>query len=255
MRKIALTSLLAVVATGAAHAANRIDGNPLYMPQKGHFYSETGLSSHTENAEDWALGEEFGYGLTNNIAVNVKTSVSEQGSFDHASWDDMSFGLTARLFDMGAWKADVYGGYGVAPIWGDHQPFLDEDYTKYTWTIGVRGGYQTGRFTLAGHVDFNYTGGESFNWDEEGMHVWKAGADAQLVINGHWNLVAGAEYMGISDEGVKDAGTWTGMFGVNYNIDPTKFIGLYISDTASHKTGDWKIDDGIGFGVKFGIEF
>ena len=52
MKKIALTSLLAVVAASAAHASiNVIDGNPLYMPMKGHFYSETSLSSDTNNVD------------------------------------------------------------------------------------------------------------------------------------------------------------------------------------------------------------
>ena len=39
MKKIALTSLLSVFAVSGAYAANTIDGNPLYMPKAGHFYS------------------------------------------------------------------------------------------------------------------------------------------------------------------------------------------------------------------------
>ena len=47
MKKLALTSLLAVFAISGAHAANVIDGNPLYMPGQNHFYSVSTLGSHT----------------------------------------------------------------------------------------------------------------------------------------------------------------------------------------------------------------
>ena len=53
----------------------------------------------------------------------------------------------------------------------------------------------------------------------------------------------------------KDAGVWTGTFGVNYNIDATKYVGLYVTDAMAHATGDWELADGVGYGVKFGIDF
>ena len=65
MKKLALTSLLAVFAISGAHAANVIDGNPLYMPEQNHFYSVTTLGSHTEDSV-YSAGEEFGYGILNN---------------------------------------------------------------------------------------------------------------------------------------------------------------------------------------------
>ena len=55
MKKIALTSLLAVFAAAGANAANVIDGNPLYKPRAGHFYSVTDLYSHSEDSETWTL--------------------------------------------------------------------------------------------------------------------------------------------------------------------------------------------------------
>lgn len=257
MKKIALTSLLAVFAAAGAHAANAIDGNPLYMPRAGHFYSETALSSHSETSEDWTLGEEFGFGVSDFLAVDLRTSASELESFDGASWNDLSLGLTMRVFDRGAWKADVYGRYGVTPVWGNHEPFWDEDYSNYMWTMGLRAGYMTSGWTVAGHVDFNYGNTESFNWGDEYPlnHMWRAGVDAQLVLTNNWNLVAGVEYTGFADEEAKDDGSWTGTFGVNYNIDATKFVGLYINGAMHHATGDWELADGVGYGIKFGIEF
>ena len=256
MKKIALTSLLAVFAAAGANAANVIDGNPLYMPRAGHFYSVTDLYSHSENSETWRLGEDFGFGINDFLAVDLKTTMAEYDSFDGARWEDMTFGLTARVFDRGAWKADVYGRYGVDEVWPDHKPFWDEDLSRYTWTMGMRAGYTTSLWTVAGHVDFNYTNLESFNWgDDTSSHVWRAGVDGQLVIDENWNLVAGVEYTGFADDWAKDDGSWTGTFGVNYNIDATKFVGLYINGAMHHATGDWEMADGVGYGIKFGIDF
>jgi len=255
MKKIALTSLLATLAVSGAYAANTIDGNPLYMPKKGHFYSVTSLESHSENETLWTLGEEFGYGISDKLAVQISTDASEAHEFDNMAWNEMSLAVAFRALDKGAWKLDLIGAYGVDPVWGDHRPFLEEDDTGYAWTAGVRGGYTTARWTVAGHAYFTYGNSESFNWGDEGMHVWNLGLDAQFVIDNNWNLVAGANYQGQTDSWAKNAGVWTGEFGVNYNIDTTKFVGAYVNGTMRHATGDWETDDGFGFGAKFGIDF
>ena len=105
---------------------------------------------------------------------------------------------------------------------------------------------------------FVYGNSESFNWNDDGAHALKLGVDGQYVIDRNWNLTAGAEYTGRKDEG-KNAGTWEGYFGVNYNIDATKFVGAYISASMNHRGGDahdeWEFDDGFGFGARFGIDF
>ena len=256
MKKIALTSLLAVFAAAGANAANVIDGNPLYMPRAGHFYSETALDSRSNAGEDWTLAEEFGYGITDLLAVNVKTSLSEADSFDAYSWNDLTLKLTARVLQQGAWRADVYGGYGIVEgVWPYHAPFLAEEGTFYGWTVGVRGGYMTSMWTVAGHFDFTYTGAESFDWGDAGIRTFRAGVDGQYLIDSDWNLVAGVEYTGLDGEVPENSGSWTGTFGVNYNIDETKYIGAWISGGLSHATGDWEWADGVGYGIKFGIDF
>ena len=286
MKKIALTSLLAVFAAAGANAANVIDGNPLYMPTKGNFYSETSLSSHSETTKDWTLGEEFGYGITNKLAVAVSTDLYEGAeeagddeAFDKYGLGNVALKATFRALDMGAWKVDAYGKYATegATIFGhsdiaDDTKWFDEDLINYSWTVGVRGGFATPVFTVAGHLEFVYSNTESFNWDDEGMHAWKLGVDGQYVIDRNWNLVAGVEYTGVTDDyvyvdnvkvgKVKNAGTWTGMLGVNYNIDATKYVGAYVNAAMDHWKGDvtegekgWGFKDGFGFGAKFGIQF
>lgn len=269
MKKLALTSLLAVFAVGGAYAANGdvylensgayaaniIDGNPLYRPGEGRFYSVTTLGSDSEATEDWKLGEEFAYGITNDLAVVVKTGLSEQESFDAMSWDEFAVGANYRVLDMGAWKADVYGMYSLDPVWGDHEPFLDKGETDYTWTLGIRGGYVGEGWTVAGHVDFDYENGESFNWGDDGIHSLSIGVDGQYLLDAQWNLIAGVEYTGMLDDQFEDAGKWTGKIGGNYNIDETKFVGAYVMGEMEHSTGDWEWVDGFGFGMVFGIDF
>lgn len=261
MKKLALTSLLAVFAVSGAHAANVIDGNPLYLPGAGHFYSVSTLGSHTGSEEIKAIvaGEEFGYGITDKLAINVSTALWEYDTFDNLGWDDMNFAAAYRVLDMGAWKADLIGAYGVGPVWEDHSPFLDKDLTRYSWTAGVRGGYVASNWTLAGHAYFTYANTESFNWNDEGMHVWALGLDGQYVLDSHWSALAGLEYTGLTDSWAKNAGELEATVGVNYNIDATKFVGVFVSAEADHHGGDshdeWKAENGFGFGAKFGIDF
>ena len=275
MKKLALTSLLAVVAVSGAHAANVIDGNPLYMPKAGAFYSVTALSAHSEDDTPYTLGEEFGFGVTDKLAVTVNTSLSERDSFDFYSWNDLALKATFRAFEKKGFVGDVYAGYkaGDASIsnWGqmgalmyypnmdDETEWFNKDTMFYTWTAGVRGGYTMGGLTLAGHVAYEYINSESFNWDDEGAHKWIVGLDAQYLLDNKWNLVAGAEYAGLTNDGLENAGVWNGYFGVNYNIDATKFVGAYVSGSMNHVGGDagdeWEFDDGFGYGVKFGIQF
>jgi len=273
MKKIALTSLLAVFAASSAMAANVIDGNPLYMPEQGHFYSVTDLSSHSgkQDIKSWALDEEFGYGVMKNLAVNVRAGLDEEHSFDDYGWKDFGLKATFRALDLGDFKFDVYGAYDVEDGLAYHYKDLnktkwfEKDLTKYTWTAGIRSGYTMCAFTLAGRVEFMYVNTESFNWNHNGEQYLLVGLDGQYVINDDFNLVATVEYTGELDktdlegETVKNAGTWMGEFGVNYNIDETKYVGLYVNGSLNHQGGnnhdDWKADQGFGFGAKFGIDF
>jgi hypothetical protein len=274
MKKIALTSLIAMFAFAGAHAANVIDGNPLYMPKKGHFYSVSSLETSTSDVDAVALGEEFGFGITDRWAVDVSASISEEDWLKEAQWNTMGLGLTYRFVDSESWKVDAVARYGVGPVWENghgqffHGSFLDKDDTVYVWTVGARGGYVGRDFTIAGHIMMDYSNTESFNWDENkwtddevsGLHTLRAGVDAQLLLNKNWNLVSGAEYSKMLDHYNDTLGAWELTFGANYNIDATKYIGAYLTKDVLHvptatEDGNWEIQDGFGMGVKFGIDF
>ncbi len=272
MKKIALTSLIAMFAFAGAHAANVIDGNPLYMPKKGHFYSETSLETSTRNVDAQTLTEEFGYGISDRLAIAIATDLSQEDWFELGQWNTFGLGATYRFADYKNWKWDLIGAYGVGPVWDAHNGFLkgrflDKDDTTYLWSVGVRGGYTSGDFTIAGHVEMDYTNTKSFNWNHHewnatevsGLHFLDAGIDAQLVLNNRWNLVSGAEYLKLLDHYSETTGTWELTFGANYNIDATKYVGAYLTKDVVHtkatSDGDWEFVDGFGMGVKFGIDF
>ena len=254
MKKLILTSLLAVFAATGANAM-AINDNPMYRPDQGKFYSVTDLMSNTEYADTWVLNEKFGYGITDRASIYVSTALGEGEWFDTMDWGMFEIGADYRLLDDMNWKVDAYASYALSPVWGDHQSFLDEDYTSYTWGVGVRAGYVTDMWTVAGHFEFNYLNSESFNWGDDGFHSLIAGIDGFLSLDSNWALMIGAEYTGWLDDEFDNAGSWTGKFGVNYNFSPDAFVGAYISGEMDHSTGDWEVVDGMGFGVKFGTQF
>lgn len=268
MKKVVLTSMMAVLAVSGAHAANVINNNPMYRPEAGQFYSVTNVESANDESTVVWLGEELGYGITDRLAVSVATSAAEDDWFNASVWDEVKLGLNFRAVDMGNWKGDVFASYAVSPIAGHNSgengnniAFLDKEYTEYDWKIGARAGYVTDMWTVAGHVAFDYANSESFNWKDKGMHKLAAGIDGQLVLNNYWNLTAGAEYNTILDkklggEKVKHPGYWVAKFGANFNFDSDKFIGAYVTKTMDHvASGEWEVENGYGFGAVFGIQF
>ncbi len=255
MKKLVLTSLLAVFAATGANAA--INDNPLYRPDQGRFYSVTALESSSKSTNTYTLGEAFGYGITDRLAVGLETTASTANWFDQNSWDTFGVGLNYRVFDGANWKADVFGSYGFSGVWPYGKTFLGEENTLYAWTVGASIGYETAEWTVAGHIAYDYLNSESFNWGDDGIHSLRVGADALFAMNMQWSLVLGAEYQ-IDDMADGDnRGTWLGKIGVNYNIDDAKFIGAYVGKEMVHEStaGSWDIKDGFTYGVKFGIEF
>ena len=261
MKKIALTSLLAVFAAAGANAANVIDGNPLYMPAQGRFVSETSLGSHSENDQDWKLTEHFGWGITDRIMVGLKTSVMEHAFFENFAWNEVAVDGTYRLIGDGAWKLDLTAGFEVDPMRAYHNSMWEKDMTKYSWIAGVRGGYMTEDWTLSAHANFIYTNSAMFNWayDDEYTtnHNLNLGVAGHWTFSDRWSAIASADYEKVLDSyfDANNHGKWKLAAGLNFNFDETKYLGVYITKDIVHNNGDWESEDGIGFGVKFGIDF
>ncbi len=263
MKKIALTSLLAVFAVSGAQAAakNVLDGNPLYMPQENHFVSETYLESNSQSTNEATLGEYFGYGITDRLMVGLETSVSEMDAFDTTSWNEVALDAKYRVIGDGAWKLDLTAGYGVDAMRAYHTDFLDKDATFYMWTAGVRGGYVQKDWTLMGRLNLIYANTESFNWNEDEMwanHIVNLGFSGFWRMSDYWSGIVSADYYKIMDHysRAEAAGSWDLSAGLNLNIDPTKYVGVYVTKEINHvSAGKWEAEDGFGFGAKFGIDF
>ena len=264
MKKVALTSLLAMCVVSGAQAAakNVMDGNPLYMPKQGHFFSETTLGSDTHESRDWALGERFGWGITDNLMIALKTSITEVGGFENFAWREVALDAAYRLIGEGAWKLDLIGAYDVDAMRAYHHHFWDKDATTYTWTAGVRGGYVEKDWTLMAHANFLYANSESFNWayDDEmwERHILNVGFGGHWKMSDYWSGLVLADYYKSLDHygDPQAAGSWDITAGLNLNIDATKYVGVYVTKEIDHVAkGVWEAQDGFGFGVKFGADF
>jgi len=149
--------------------------------------------------------------------------------------------------DMGNWKADIVGNLTVL---GNN--FYDKDANLYTWSAGVRGGYVTRDWTLAGSVVYGYTNTEAFNWGDEGLRSLALGLSGQYLIDNNWNVVAGLTYdiLSITDGVPTDADTLTGKLGVNYNFTDDMYLGGYVTYEFLQDG-----DKDVGLGVRFGVQF
>jgi hypothetical protein len=260
MKKLALTSLLAVFAVSGANAANVIDGNPLYRPDKGHFYSETSLETNTD-FDNFVLGEEFGYGITDKLAVILNTALSanypDQGDSNYA-WNNFGLGLNYRYLDQADWKADVYGK--VRQVYNTGHNFNELETVVYNWTVGTRLGYAASDWTVAGMFEYTYQKDDQ-NPDDQSTGSFAFGLNGQYAIDGNWNLVGQLTYVlpqdlketygNVSVVYPADVDSLHVKIGANYNIDSTKYVGAYIGKQITNTAGD----DSFGLGVKFGIDF
>ena len=252
MKKLALTSLIAMFAVSGAHAANVISNNPLYRPMAGHFYSITDAATETgveDDFRDWNFATKLGYGITDRLSIALNTAFNmyvPAGAPDYTDWQNFGGELNFRGIDDANWKMDVYGKLNV---YGSD--WHDEDLNMYHWTIGTRGGYVADDWTLAAMAEYTYNNTEAFNWDEEFYmnHNWTFGLDGQYMFDNNWNVTAGLRYYLIEDYTLDDP--ITGTFGINYNFDSTKFVGLYMERQLNAESND----DSYGWGVKFGIDF
>lgn len=250
MKKLALTSLLAVFAVSGANAANINYGNPLYRPDMGHFYSETLVGMDTD-FDNFSLMEEFGYGISDQLSVIIQTSGSYDSSdsaTDKFSWDDFSLGLNFRYVDQGEWKADVYGRVAQA-----YDTSSDLEVVAYNWTLGTKYGYMTSDWTIAATAEINYFSDdvEILDYDAMGMTL---GLEGQYVMDSNWNMIAGLDYNFSLTSDVYPYvfdNPLNAKLGVNYNMDATKYVGVYATKGLKE---DSDVDP-FAMGVKFGIDF
>lgn len=248
MKKLALTSLLAVFAVSGAHAANVIDGNPMYRPGEGRFYSETSFATDTD-FDSYELGEKFGFGITDKLSIELDTILSYDDISDGFGWKYLQLGLSYRYMDQGNWKADLYGN--VAQFYTTGEDFETLRTDRYNWKAGTKVGYVTHDWTVAGTAEFNYLKDDMSGGDDDDWGL-KLGMEGQYVFNSNWNMVAGLDYQfSLGDDKVWGDEDLNAKLGVNYNFDSTKYLGVYLT---KELTSDFD-ERPLGFGIKFGVDF
>jgi hypothetical protein len=251
---------------------NVINGNPMYRPVGGHFYSVTSLETHGFGGNSdidykgYNLNEVLGYGITDRLSIFIDTNASTTDSFKDGTfaWNNFGGGISYRALNEGNWKGDVYGkmrssmvqeasvGTAMAIVLGGgslDNDFWHEDTNAYTWTAGTKFGYSSCIWTLNGLFEYDYANSEAFNWDVEGLKGYRAGIEGQFVLNEDWNLIGRATY----EMPEIFANYFTGKLGVNYNITTDMYVGVYAFQTMNEDADNF--GDQTGLGLQFGIDF
>jgi len=269
MKKLLLTSLFAVGAMSAANAANVINDNPMYRPGEGNFYSVTSLETDTV-FRGWGLGEELGYGITDQLSVYLLTSGSayfaEVGDNEYA-WSSLGLGASLRYLDHGNLKADAYG-QGV--MVGVLDTFEANDYA-WNWTVGTKVGWVESDWTVAGLVEANYLRGKEVAGKLEmfeRLGALRLGMLGQYIFDSNWNITGSLIYTANAyvaasiDFDGKEVFSGSEWFpeggnaldlkvGVNYNIDSNMYVGVYATRELIMDVDEKEF----GLGAKFGIQF
>lgn len=250
MKKIALTSLVAVFAASAASAATFNIGNPMYRPDKGHFYNETTFAMDTEY-DNYALGTEFGYGFYDWWTVSVATA----GSYDTSdtprydtkwNWDYLKLGLNYRWFDYGnEWKGDIYG-----TVAQNYNARDDMTVVAYDWTVGTRYGYVVDGWSLNAVAEAYNVSVDKEAWGME------AGLEGQVWLGEHLNVVGGATYgFDLNNKFYGHIVDYhdpiNAKLGINYNFCKNSYVGVYAEKNVLKDFDDAPMT----FGAKFGIDF
>jgi len=232
---------------GRSTCDNVINGNPLYRPAANRFYSVTAISTDTK-FNTWGLGEEFGYGITDSLSVFL-TGLGSTYKFDDYSWDNYGGGLSFRYLNDTNWKGDVYGKVQQNGVINstDNKFFAG----SYLWTAGTKFGYTTCDWTVNGLFEYDYThvvGSGNVTLDDS-PKSYNVGVEGQYAFNAAWNLVASVIY---TMPDLSDYNYFSGKLGVNYNIDATKYLGLYAFQNLDNSG---KFNDDTGLAIQFGIDF
>lgn len=250
MKKICVASCaLVFVSGGAVNAANVINGNPLYSPSQGRFYNLfTPLEANSE-FDRFVMADEFGYGITDRLSAMVQTAgaydSSDRPEFGKWSWNHLQVGLDWTLADDGEYQADVYGQ--AMQVYDTRQHL---ETIAYNWTVGAQVGRTTDNWTVAGVVEVDYLNDDV---DYKNADAWAmtVGIQGQYIVNDNWNWVGELMFdFDLFDE-YYDGERLRMKVGANYNLDATKYLGVYVAKDLVHSFKHSPATMGVVFGIDF----
>ena len=249
MKRIFFISGALAIVSSMADADNIINGNPFYSPMKGRFYNVLTPIEFNTKFEQFYLRDEFGFGITDALTVSLSTVASYDSSdnpeFGKWAWNNLGLELDWSILGQGENQADIY--VGVMQVYNTKH---DLEAIEYDWKIGARVGRMTKKWTLAGVVEINYIKDDVSQYDKDAWAM-TVGIQGQYLLNSHWNITGELDFDFDLYDVYYNEMRLVFELGVNYNISPTKYIGIY---TSKDVTRDFDVAPMV-FGGRFGIDF
>ncbi len=248
MNKLYMSGILMFV-SGMACADNIINGNPFYGPAKGRFYNVMTPVEFNTKFEQFYLRDEFGYGISDSLTVSLSTvgsyDSSDNPQFGKWAWNNLGVGLDWAILEQGENQADIYAN--VTQVY-DTRHSLET--IEYDWILGARVGRVTSNWTLAGVVEIDYIKDDVSDYDKDAWAM-QVGIQGQYLFNQRWNMTAALDFNFDLYDKYYDETQLMFEIGLNYNISPTEYIGIYTSKDVVRDFDDAPMV----FGGRFGIDF
>lgn len=248
MKKIfVLLGMFGIV--GAGHAANVINGGPFDGPLAGGFYNVWTPLEVNSKFERFVMSEDFEYGITDDFSISVSTSGSYDSSdnpqYGKWSWNNLDFGFDWDLWHENQLHAEVYGD--VKQMYDTRENLQT---IAYNWTAGARVGRMTDNWTVAGVVQVDYLN-DDLPHDTFEAWAMTVGVQGQYIVNNRWNWVGELMFDFDLFDDYYDGEQLRLKIGANYNLDATKYVGVYAQKDLVHSFESSPAEIGIVFGVDF----
>ncbi len=232
-----------------ANAANVINGNPLYRPAQGRFYNLFTPIEANSKFDRFVMADEFGYGVSDDFAISVATSGSYDSSdnpeFGKWAWNDLEFGFDWDLWHENEAHAEIYGDVKQVYNTKDNLQTI-----AYNWTAGARVGRMTNKWTVVGVVQVDYLN-DDLPHDTFDAWAMTVGIQGQYILGEQWNLVGELMFDFDLFEEYYDGERLRLKVGANYNLDATKYIGVYAAKDLVHSFDAAPMVFGLNFGIDF----
>lgn len=248
MKKIfVLLGMFGIV--GAGHAANVINGGPFDGPLAGGFYNVWTPLEVNSKFERFVMSEDFEYGITDDFSISVSTSGSYDSSdnpqYGKWSWNNLDFGFDWDLWHENQLHAEVYGD--VKQMYDTRENLQT---IAYNWTAGARVGRMTDNWTVAGVVQVDYLN-DDVDYKNADALAMTVGVQGQYIVNKNWNWVGELMFDFDLFDDYYDGEQLRLKIGANYNLDATKYVGVYAQKDLVHSFESSPAEIGIVFGVDF----
>ena len=179
--------------------------------------------------------------------------MSTSGSYDSSdnpqygkwSWNNLDFG-----FDWTLWQQDEL----ISEVYGDVKQIYDTRHrletVAYNWTAGARVGRMADNWTVVGIVQVDYLN-DDLPQDTFDAWAMRVGLTGQYLIDDSWNVVGSLMFDFDLFDKYYDGERLVLQLAVNYNLDSTKYLGVYAKKDVVHSFEHSPAVMGMVFGMVF----